>query len=57
MHPLIQRAAHTLTLLCALAALPVHAHETLKLDAPKPNVAPTSPMGWNSWNKFDCNVL
>ncbi|MDR7267420.1 alpha-galactosidase [Pelomonas saccharophila] len=56
MHPLIQRIAHTLALLGALAALPVHAHETLKLDAPKPNIAPTPPMGWNSWNKFACNV-
>src|SRR5437868_1599113 len=31
-------------------------HETLKLEAPKPNLAPTPPMGWNSWNKFACNV-
>lgn len=31
-------------------------HETLKLDAPKPNLAPTPPMGWNSWNKFKCDV-
>jgi alpha-galactosidase len=56
MHPLIQRIAHTLALLSVLATLPVHAHETLKLDAPKPNLAPTPPMGWNSWNKFACNV-
>ncbi|MBW8892440.1 MAG: glycoside hydrolase family 27 protein [Burkholderiales bacterium] len=56
MHPLIQRIAHTLALASLLAALPVHAHETLKLDAPKPNIAPTPPMGWNSWNKFACNV-
>ncbi|MGM9490351.1 glycoside hydrolase family 27 protein [Ideonella sp. YS5] len=56
MHPLIQSAAHMLALLGALAALPGHAHETLKLDAPKPNLAPTPPMGWNSWNKFACNV-
>ena len=56
MHPLIQRAAHMLALLGALVALPVHAHDTLKLDAPKPNLAPTPPMGWNSWNKFACNV-
>jgi alpha-galactosidase len=56
MHPLIQRAAYTLALLGALAALPVHAHDTLKLDAPKPNLAPTPPMGWSSWNKFACNV-
>ena len=31
-------------------------HETLKLDAPKPQLLPTPPMGWNSWNKFACNV-
>lgn len=56
MHPLIQRIAHTLALASLLAALPAHAHETLKLDKPKPNLAPTPPMGWNSWNKFACNV-
>src|SRR5438128_1810799 len=38
------------------AAQPASAHETLKLDAPKPLLAPTPPMGWNSWNKFGCNV-
>lgn len=41
------------------AALPAHAaepHETLKLDAPKPRLLPTPPMGWNSWNKFKCDV-
>lgn len=32
------------------------AHETLGLDAPKPQIAMTPPMGWNSWNKFACNV-
>lgn len=31
-------------------------HETLRLDAPKPDLAPRPPMGWNSWNKFGCNV-
>jgi alpha-galactosidase len=44
------------TLLGFIASAPVHAHETLKLDAPKPNLAPTPPMGWNSWNKFACDV-
>lgn len=38
------------------APTPAQAHETLKLDAPKPNLAPTPPMGWNSWNKFKCDV-
>lgn len=56
MHPFIQRVAHALALCCLVAAAPAHAHETLKLDAPKPNIAPTPPMGWNSWNKFACNV-
>jgi alpha-galactosidase len=34
----------------------VSAHESLRLDQPKPNLAATPPMGWNSWNKFGCNV-
>ena len=34
----------------------VSAHETLALDAPKPQIAMTPPMGWNSWNKFACNI-
>jgi len=34
----------------------VSAHETLGLDAPKPAIASTPPMGWNSWNKFGCNI-
>ena len=33
---------------------PALAHDTLKLEAPKPLLAPTPPMGWNSWNKFGC---
>jgi len=37
----------------AAAAL---AHETLKLEAPKPLLALTPPMGWNSWNKFGCDI-
>jgi alpha-galactosidase len=43
-------------MLLAGFAAPARAHETLKLDAPKPNLAPTPPMGWNSWNKFKCDV-
>jgi alpha-galactosidase len=48
--------------LAAMAALllavmaPAFAHETLKLDAPKPLLALTPPMGWNSWNKFGCDI-
>jgi alpha-galactosidase len=47
---------HAIVLFGCVAAGAAHAHETLKLDAPKPNLAPTPPMGWNSWNKFSCNV-
>ena len=35
---------------------PVRAHDSLHLDAPKPDLAATPPMGWNSWNKFGCNI-
>jgi len=56
MHHLFRRAAHAVVLLCCIAVAPAHAHETLKLDAPKPNISPTPPMGWNSWNKFGCDV-
>ncbi|MDC7675948.1 glycoside hydrolase family 27 protein [Asticcacaulis machinosus] len=38
---------------CATTAL---AHETLKLEAPKPDLAATPPMGWNSWNKYKCDI-
>ncbi|XHS80486.1 glycoside hydrolase family 27 protein [Burkholderiaceae bacterium UC74_6] len=44
------------SLVLLLSAVSSFAHETLRLDAPKPNLAPTPPMGWNSWNKFACNV-
>jgi alpha-galactosidase len=39
-----------------IAATSAQAHETLKLDAPKPDLAATPPMGWNSWNKYACNI-
>jgi len=38
--------------LCGFAS----GHETLRLDTPKPNLAATPPMGWNSWNKFGCEI-
>ena len=44
MHRLIRRAARTVALLCFIATTPVHAHETLKLDTPKPSIARTPPM-------------
>ncbi|WP_423600059.1 glycoside hydrolase family 27 protein [Roseateles sp. MS654] len=57
--PLRRRASGLLSaasMLLAALATPASAHETLKLDAPKPALAPTPPMGWNSWNKFKCDV-
>ena len=42
-------------LACGLPAL-VAGHETLGLDAPKPDLAATPPMGWNSWNRFGCAI-
>ena len=48
--------APTLAMLVGGLANPASAHETLKLDRPKPDLAATPPMGWNSWNKFGCNV-
>ncbi|HEY4081058.1 MAG TPA: glycoside hydrolase family 27 protein [Burkholderiaceae bacterium] len=42
--------------LWGLLAAPAQANETLLLDKPKPDLASTPPMGWNSWNKFGCNI-
>lgn len=42
-------------LACGLSGL-AWGHETLRLDAPKPELAATPPMGWNSWNKFGCEI-
>lgn len=53
---LVRRIAHAVILLGLAAAAHVHAHETLKLDAPKPLLAAAPPMGWNSWNKYGCNI-
>jgi alpha-galactosidase len=54
------RTASLAACLAASAAVypPVSAlaHESLELTAPKPNLAPTPPMGWNSWNKFACDI-
>jgi alpha-galactosidase len=41
---------------CGLVAGPVFADRSLELEAPKPPVAMTPPMGWNSWNKFGCGI-
>jgi alpha-galactosidase len=40
-----------IALLAWLLALPAQAAPTAK-----PDLAPTPPMGWNSWNTFGCNI-
>lgn len=32
------------------------AHGDVTIPQEKPNLAATPPMGWNSWNKFKCNI-
>jgi alpha-galactosidase len=45
-----------LTVMALAFFQPVTAHETLKLDAPKPDLASAPPMGWNSWNHYKCDI-
>jgi alpha-galactosidase len=52
----LPRMLVALALGSAVVAASAAPHETLKLEAPKPRLLPTPPMGWNSWNKFGCNV-
>ena len=40
-----------IAVLTGFLALPAQAAPTAK-----PDLAPTPPMGWNSWNKFGCNI-
>ena len=42
------RALHLIAILGLLLAGSLQAQES--------TLAPTPPMGWNSWNKFACNV-
>jgi alpha-galactosidase len=39
--------------LCVVLPFPIFAQE---YSSPSANLALTPPMGWNSWNKFGCNV-
>jgi alpha-galactosidase len=56
-HCLKVSAATVVALLgLALVTTPAQAHDSLGLTAPKPELANTPPMGWNSWNKFGCNI-
>ena len=46
------KSALTTTLLLLAFCLATEAAHAQKFD----DLAPTPPMGWNSWNKFGCNV-
>ncbi|HVZ30065.1 MAG TPA: glycoside hydrolase family 27 protein [Asticcacaulis sp.] len=51
------RAALAAALLgLALTPAGALAHGQLTLDKPKPEIANTPPMGWNSWNHFHCDI-
>ena len=50
----LQRSLLTVTGLCALATITASARPVAhRLDN---GLARTPPMGWNSWNRFGCNV-
>ena len=40
----------------AFIVAPALADGALKIAEPKPAVAQTPPMGWNSWNHFNCDI-
>jgi len=44
--------AAALLVFCAVTFLSTKTHAQVLRDS----LAPTPPMGWNSWNKFACNV-
>ncbi len=46
----------TALMLGIVSASPALADGEMKLEKPKPLVAQTPPMGWNSWNHFNCNI-
>jgi alpha-galactosidase len=43
-------------LMCGPIAARADDHASYRLEKPKPEVAMTPPMGWNSWNHFGCNI-
>ena len=42
--------------LCLVLAAPSWADGQMTIEKPKPAIAQTPPMGWNSWNHFACDV-
>ena len=49
-HPRLKLALFLMFLTCGLSTAQVTG------GSPQASLAPTPPMGWNSWNKFGCNV-
>jgi alpha-galactosidase len=50
----MKRHLTTFVILCCIALLPAPAFA--QQDAPSKGLALTPPMGWNTWNRFACNV-
>jgi alpha-galactosidase len=46
----------TFALLLVVGTLPLAHGGSARTTVPWPKLAATPPMGWNSWNKFGCNV-
>jgi len=52
-------ATSTLIISACIAAVACHSGVARPSSAPRPvasGLAPTPPMGWNSWNKFGCRI-
>ncbi len=47
-----------MAVVCSIAVLatPAAAEDKNAIDTPKPVLAATPPMGWNSWNHFNCGI-
>ncbi len=59
MTSVLTRALHLCLAVLALAAglaSAAHAQDKNAIDMPKPVLAATPPMGWNSWNHFNCGI-
>jgi|ERR1700733_3941341 len=50
------KTSHFAVAVCICVSLSVSALFAQEKVSPAANLAPTPPMGWNSWNKFGCNV-
>lgn len=49
-------AAALAAITAAIFGGPALAEDKNAIDVPKPALAMTPPMGWNSWNHFNCNI-